>query len=95
MLIVDSFAGGGGEHYGIVSVGGQRYEIADIGMRMLVPRELFRAQGFSDSYVIDPVVNGKPLSKTAQVRMAGNSVSPPVAAAPVRANVAAEMAVAA
>ena len=52
------------------------------------PRELFRAQGFDDGYVIDPVVDGKPLSKTAQVRMCGNSVCPPVARALVEANFA-------
>lgn len=72
---------------GHVLVGGERYVIADIGMRMLQPRELYRAQGFPDSYVIDPVVNGKRLSKTAQIRMCGNSVSPPPATALVAANV--------
>jgi DNA (cytosine-5)-methyltransferase 1 len=56
-------------------------------MRMLAPRELYRAQGFPDAYRIDIEFNGKPLSKTAQVRMVGNSVAPPVAAAIVRANV--------
>ena len=50
--------------------------IVDIGMRMLVPRELNRAQGFPDESIIDPVVDGKPMTKTAQVRMCGNSVSP-------------------
>lgn len=52
---------------------------------MLTPRELYRAQGFHDGYIIDPVFEGKPLSKTAQVRMCGNSVCPPNAAAMVRA----------
>ena len=61
--------------------------IADIGMRMLEPRELYRAQGFPESYQIAPVINGKPLPKRAQVRMCGNSVSPPLAAALARANV--------
>ena len=70
-----------------VSIEGEAYAIADIGMRMLQPRELFRAQGFPDSYVIDPVVNGRLLPKSAQVRMVGNSVCPPVAAAIVQANV--------
>jgi DNA (cytosine-5)-methyltransferase 1 len=78
----------GGEHYGIVTVEGQPYRIADIGMRMLAPRELYRAQGFPDSYRIDVLHDGSVLSKTAQVRMVGNSVSPPLAAAVVRANVA-------
>jgi DNA (cytosine-5)-methyltransferase 1 len=73
--------------FGLVMVHGEPYEIADIGMRMLQPRELFRAQGFADSYVIDPIVNGKPLTKTAQIRCCGNSVCPPLAAAIVGANV--------
>lgn len=74
------------DRFALVTVAGEVYAIADIGMRMLVPRELFRAQGFPDRYVIDPPVNGKPLTKTAQVRMAGNSVCPPIAAAIIRAN---------
>lgn len=72
--------------FGVVMVAGQEYEIADIGMRMLQPRELFRAQGFDDEYVIDFEYEGKPLTKTAQIRMCGNSVCPPIAAALVRAN---------
>jgi site-specific DNA-cytosine methylase len=68
--------------------------IVDIGMRMLSLRELYRAQGFPDSYVIDPVVErivrGKlvrgPLPKTDGTRMCGNSVSPYHAAAYVGAN---------
>ena len=72
--------------FGLVTVAGQQYEIADIGMRMLQPRELYRAQGFPDAYVIDRGADGRPLTKEAQVRMCGNSVCPPVAAAIVRAN---------
>lgn len=68
-----------------VTVEGEPYYIADIGLRMLQPRELFRAQGFPDSYVIDHAA-GRPLTKTAQVRMCGNSVCPPMAAALCRAN---------
>lgn len=71
-----------------VTIDGEQYAIVDIGMRMLEPRELYRAQGFGldDSYLIDvPGPNGKPLSKTAQIRMVGNSVSPPVAAAVIKA----------
>jgi len=71
-----------------VEIDGEPYIIADIGMRMLAPRELFRAQGFPDSYIIDPVVSGKRLTKTAQIRMCGNSVCPQVAEALVRANFA-------
>lgn len=64
--------------FGLVTVMG--WPIVDIGMRMLQPRELYKAQGFPSEYVIDcPGPTGKPMTKTAQVRMCGNSVCPPVA----------------
>lgn len=75
------------------TVGG--FVIWDLGMRMLISRELFRAQGFGDAYVIDRAwlihpktgeIKVVKLTKTEQVRMCGNSVSPPVAAALVAAN---------
>jgi DNA (cytosine-5)-methyltransferase 1 len=70
-----------------VHVASQPYVIADIGLRMLQPRELFRAQGFSDSYIIgDDPDQGLVLTKTAQVRLCGNSVCPDNAEALVRAN---------
>lgn len=72
--------------FGLVTVRGQAYQIVDIGMRMLQPHELFAAQGFRSDYQIRPELNGKPLTKTAQIRLAGNSVCPPVAEAVVRAN---------
>lgn len=72
----------------LVTVRGEDYYIADIGMRMLQPRELFTAQGFPSDYIIDQDADGAPFTKTAQVRMCGNSVCPPVAAAIVRANCA-------
>ncbi|MDF3837095.1 DNA cytosine methyltransferase [Cupriavidus basilensis] len=76
------------DRLGLVTVAGEEYQIADIGMRMLEPHELYAAQGFPASYVIAPAMaNGKRLPKHAQVRMCGNSVSPPMAAALVRANV--------
>lgn len=77
------------DRFGLVTVEGHEYVIVDIGMRMLVPRELYRAQGFPDSYRIEIDYNGKPLTKTAQVRMCGNSVCPPMAEALVRANLSA------
>jgi len=80
------------DRFGLVTVNGHEYVIADIGMRMLTPRELYRAQGFPDSYKIDIEYNGKPLTKTAQVRMVGNSVCPPMAAAIIRSNFAAPVA---
>jgi DNA (cytosine-5)-methyltransferase 1 len=74
------------ERFGLVTVDGTEYEIADIGLRMLTPRELFRAQGFPESYVIDRGADGKKLPKDAQVRLCGNSVCPPIARAIVAAN---------
>jgi DNA (cytosine-5)-methyltransferase 1 len=72
--------------FGLVMIAGEPYEIADIGMRMLQPHELFAAQGFPDDYEISPTFNGKPLTKTAQTALAGNSVCPQVAEALVLAN---------
>jgi DNA (cytosine-5)-methyltransferase 1 len=69
-----------------VQIDGQTYAIADIGMRMLTPREQFRAQGFPESYRIDTGADGRPMTKTEQTRMCGNSVSPVVAKALVAAN---------
>lgn len=93
----------------LVFMQGQWWVLVDITLRMLTPRELARAQGFPDDYVIEPMVrrlvrakahgrSGKPgssrdkkwvsvpLSKSAQVRMIGNSVCPPLARALVEAN---------
>lgn len=61
-------------------------EVEDLGMRPLTPRELFNCQGFPADYEINPMVRGRGLGITAQVRLVGNSVSPPVAEALVRAN---------
>jgi len=80
--------------FGLVTVQGEDYEIIDIGMRMLEPRELFRAQGFSDDYIIDRDAEGNRITKTAQVARCGNSVCPPIAEALVRANVVEAIAVA-
>lgn len=73
-----------------VRIDGEDYVLSDIGMRMPQPRELYRAQGFPDEYVIDRGPGGEPITKTAQVRMVGNSVCPPVAEALVAANFAHE-----
>lgn len=69
-----------------IVIRGVVYRIVDIAMRMLAPRELYRAQGFPDTYAIAPECGGKPISKTAQVRMCGNSVPPQFVAALVTAN---------
>ena len=74
------------DRMGLVMVRGEPYAIVDIGLRMLTPRELYRAQGFPDSYVIDTGAAGEPITKTAQVRMCGNSVCPPLSHALVKAN---------
>lgn len=71
---------------GLVTVAGVDWQIVDIGMRMLIPREMFRAQGFPDSYQIDKLADGTPITKTDQIRLCGNSVSPPVARAIIAAN---------
>ncbi len=83
------------ERLGLVTVQGEDYQIADIGMRMLDPKELYRAQGFPETYQIKPMFNGKYITKTDQVRMVGNSVSPHPACALIRANRPAGQAVAA
>ncbi|MDH5753536.1 MAG: DNA cytosine methyltransferase [Deltaproteobacteria bacterium] len=66
--------------FGLVTIHGEPWQIVDIGMRMLTPRELFRAQGFPENYHIGD------FTKAAQVRLVGNSVCPQVAEAIVRAN---------
>jgi DNA (cytosine-5)-methyltransferase 1 len=68
------------DRIGLVTVAGIDYAIADIGLRMLTPRELARAQGFPESYILTG-------TKTNQVAKIGNSVCPPVARALVAANV--------
>ncbi|WP_414498283.1 DNA cytosine methyltransferase [Stenotrophomonas maltophilia] len=81
-----------------VHIQGTPYVIVDIGLRMLKPHELYRAQGFPPDYIIDRTANGTPLSTSAAVRMVGNSVSPPPLRALAEANldrVPAGMAVAA
>lgn len=69
-----------------VLIRGTPYVIVDIGLRMLQPRELYAAQGFPSTYIIDRGHDGRRFTKTAQVRMVGNSVSPPPATALIRAN---------
>lgn len=79
------------DRFGLVTIQGQDYQIVDIGLRMLQPRELFRAQGFPDDYIIgDDPAQGLKLTKSAQVRMCGNSVCPPMAKALIIANFAHE-----
>ncbi|WP_300297643.1 DNA cytosine methyltransferase [Anaerosolibacter sp.] len=74
------------DRFGIVTIHGQDYQIVDIGMRMLEPHELFRAQGFPEDYIIDRDHKGNKYPKTAQVARCGNAVPPPFAEHLVRAN---------
>ena len=67
-------------------IGGAAYCMVDIGLRMLTPRELYRANGFPDDYIIDRDYTGKEYPKNKQVARCGNAVPPPFAAALVRAN---------
>lgn len=97
-IVVDNFAGGGQkldeplhtittkDRFGLITIAGQDYQIVDIGMRMLTPRELFRAQGFPDTYIIECDYLGNPYPKTAQVARCGNAVPPQLPAALVLAN---------
>lgn len=70
----------------LLRIDDENYFVADIGMRMLEPRELYRAQGFPDDYIIEFDVNGKRYSRAAQIARCGNAVPPPFAEALVRAN---------
>jgi DNA (cytosine-5)-methyltransferase 1 len=69
-----------------VSINGEPYVIVDIGLRMLQPEELFKAQGFPDDYEIKKGHDGRKFTKTVQVRLCGNSVPPVLMEALVRAN---------
>lgn len=70
----------------LLEIGGALYYIADIGLRMLSPRELYNAMGFPPDYIIDRDYEGHEYKKSAQVARCGNAVCPPVASALVRAN---------
>ena len=70
----------------LFQIGGARYFMADIGLRMLTPRELYRANGFPDDYKIERDYTGQTYGKSKQVARCGNAVPPPFATALVRAN---------
>lgn len=87
------------DRLGLVTVAGELFELVDIGMRMLTPRELFAAQGFPPTYRLDIWCSERRnkqgklmppglLPKDSLVRMCGNSVCPDLAAALARANCA-------
>lgn len=74
------------DRMGLVTVRGEDYQIVDIGLRMLTPRELFDAQGFPPDYIIDVDADGNVYPKNEQVARCGNAVCPPIPTALVRAN---------
>ncbi|EPY4077208.1 DNA cytosine methyltransferase [Klebsiella quasipneumoniae] len=76
----------GADSTGLVDIGGVTYRIVDIGMRMLQPHELYRAQGFPEWYIIVQDYRGVKYAKDKQVARCGNAVPPPFAEALVRAN---------
>ena len=74
------------DRFGLVTIAGTEYQIVDIGLRMLEPKELYGCQGFPDDYIIDRDYTGNTYPRSEQVRRCGNAVCPPIPAALVRAN---------
>lgn len=74
------------DRFGLVTIQGVEYQIVDIGLRMLEPKELYGCQGFPDDYIIDHDNTGKTYSRSEQVKRCGNAVCPPIPAAMVRSN---------
>ncbi len=74
------------DRFGLVTICGTQYQIVDIGLRMLEPKELYGCQGFPPDYIIDHDCDGKSYPRSEQVRRCGNAVCPPVPEALVRAN---------
>mgnify|MGYP004614122793 CR=1 FL=1 len=74
------------DRFGLVTIEGVDYQIADVGLRMLEPRELYGCQGFPEDYIIDHDYTGKKYGRTEQVKRCGNAVPPPFARALVKAN---------
>ena len=70
----------------LFEIDGAAYFLADIGLRMLTPRELYMANGFPVDYKIERDYTGTVYPKTKQVARCGNAVPPPFATALVRAN---------
>lgn len=75
------------DRFGLVTIEGIDYQIVDIGLRMLEPKELYGCQGFPDDYIIDHDYTGRSYPRSEQVKRCGNSVCPPIPAALVRANI--------
>lgn len=74
------------DRFGLITVNGVDYQIVDIGLRMLEPKELYGCQGFPDDYIIDHDYTGKSYPRSEQVKRCGNAVCPPIPAALVKSN---------
>lgn len=74
------------DRFGLITIQGVDYQIVDIGLRMLEPKELYGCQGFPDDYIIDRDCTGKAYPRSEQVKRCGNAVCPPIPAALVKAN---------
>lgn len=72
--------------FATVTVAGIELVVWDLGMRMLVALELFRATGFPDEYKVDIEIDGKRITKTDQIKLCGNAVCPQWVDALISAN---------
>ena len=74
------------DRFGLVTIKGVDYQIVDIGLRMLEPKELYGCQGFPEDYIIDKDIEGNSYPRSEQVKRCGNAVPPPFGNALVRSN---------
>jgi DNA (cytosine-5)-methyltransferase 1 len=74
------------DRFGLIVIHRTLYQLVDISLRMLVPKELYGCQGFPATYIINPIHNGKPFTHKEQVAKCGNSVSPYMSQVLFRAN---------
>ena len=74
------------DRFALITVHEEQYIVKDIYMRFLTPREMYDMTGFPGDYIIDRDADGNGLTRENQVARCGNAVTPPVAAALVRAN---------
>ena len=70
----------------LLIIRGMAYYIADITLRMLIPRELYSSMTFPPDYKIEKDYTGKTYPKNKQVEKCGNAVVCVLAEAMVRAN---------
>lgn len=65
---------------------GEWYCFIDIGLRMLKPKEAYRAMGFAPDYVFDVDSEGKKMTTSEQMEKCGNAVCPDLAGLITAAN---------